>query len=98
MLPIKINFFIALKSIQNAQTFDHANGLSKYVYKYVGKFNEGNYIILYQNIHTSKQIIRKSHLHSIKIMWIKINKDKAYKNNRRKNYLRACDIHYFKKY
>ena len=34
--------FIALKSMKNAQVIDHTNGLSKYVCKYIGKFDEGN--------------------------------------------------------
>jgi len=95
MSPIIIDFFIALKSMQNAQALDHTNGLSKYVCKYIGKFDEGNYIILCQDIHTGDWVIGKTHLYNTKIVRSKMNEDRAYQNDRRKYHLKGCDMPYF---
>ena len=64
MSPVICDFFIGLKSMQNAQVFCHTNGLSKYVCKYICKFDEGNYVILSQDIHTGEFILSKTHLHN----------------------------------
>ena len=78
MSPVIGDFFIALKSMQNAQALDHTNGLSKYVCKYISKFDQGNYVILCQDIHTGEWVLGKNHLHNTKIMTSKYNEDKAF--------------------
>ena len=40
MSPVISDYFVALRSMQNAQAFDHKNGLAKYVAKYISKFDE----------------------------------------------------------
>ena len=45
MSPVISDFFIGLKSTMNAQALDHTNGLAKYVCKYIGTFDDCNYII-----------------------------------------------------
>ena len=52
--------------MQNAQAIDHINVLTKYVCKYISKFNDGNYAILMQNIHTRELVLGKIHLHNTK--------------------------------
>ena len=52
MSPVIPDFFIALKSMQNAQALDHTNGIAKYVCKYITKFEQGNYVVLCQDVHT----------------------------------------------
>ena len=72
--------------MQNSQSIDHTNVLSKYVCKYIGKFDEGNYVVLCQDNHTGQWVLGKSHLHNTKIVRSHINEQKAYKQDRRKNY------------
>ena len=36
------DIFYCIKIHENDQVIDHTNGLSKYVCKYIGKFDEGN--------------------------------------------------------
>ena len=52
MSPVILDFFIALKSMQNAQALDYTNGIAKYVCKYITKFEQGNYVVLCQDVHT----------------------------------------------
>ena len=92
MSPIISDFFIALKSMQNAQALDHTNGLTKYVCKYISKFDEGNYAFLMQDIHTGELVLGKVHLHNTKIVRSKINEDKAYSKERLKNHCCGCEI------
>ena len=81
--------------MQNAQALDHANGLAKYVCKYIGKFDEGNYIVLCQDIHSGDWVLGKTHLHNTKIVRSKINEDKAYSKNRSKNHPKGRDVSHF---
>ena len=53
MSPVIPDFFIATKSIQNTQALDHTNGLTKYVYKYIAKFDESTYTLLLADVSTS---------------------------------------------
>ena len=73
MSPVILDFFIALKSMQNAQALDHTNGLTKYVRKYFGKFDEGNYVVLCQDVHTGQFVLGKTHLHNTKVVRFNIN-------------------------
>ena len=59
--------------MQNAQALDHTNGLTKYVCKYIAKFDESNYTLLCQDIHTGDWVIGKTHLHNTKVIRSKIN-------------------------
>ena len=86
MSPVIPDFFIALKSMQNAQALDHTNGLTKYVCKYIAKFDESNYTLLLQDIHTGDWVIGKAHLHNTKVIRSKINEDKAFSKERMKNH------------
>ena len=52
--PVVVDFFVALKSTQNAQALDHTNGISKYVCKFIDKFDDGNYVILCEDLHTGE--------------------------------------------
>ena len=65
MSPLIVDFFIALKSMQNAQALDHTNGLSKYVCKYISKFDEGNYVVLCQDVHTGEWVLKKKNTYTI---------------------------------
>ena len=84
--------YIALKSMQNAQALNHTNGLTKYFCKYISKFDEGNYTVLMQDIHTGELVLGKVHLHNTKIVRSKINKDKAYSKERLKNHSRGREM------
>jgi len=46
----------------NDQALYHTHGLSNYVFKYTGKFYEGNFVVSYQYIHTGEWFIGKNHL------------------------------------
>ena len=59
--------------MKNAQALDHTNGLSKYVCKYIGNFDEGNHVFLFQDTHTGQWILGKSHLCNTKIVHSNIN-------------------------
>lgn len=78
MSPVISDCFIALKLMQNDQTLDHTNGLTKYVCKYIAKFDESNYTSLLQDIYTGDWVNGKIHLHNTKIIRSKINEDKAF--------------------
>ena len=86
MSPVIIDFFIATQSMQNAQALEHTNGTSKYVCKYLGKFKEGNYVVLCEDIHTGKWVLGKMHLHNTKIVSSKFNEDKDFNKDRNKNH------------
>ena len=72
--------------MQNAQGLKYTNCTSKYVCKYLGKFDEGNYVVLCEDIHTGEWVLGKAHLHDTKIVSSKFNKDKAFTEDRKKNY------------
>ena len=92
MSPVILDFFVALKSMQNAQALDHTNGISKYICKYIGKFDNGNYIILCEDSHTGEWVLGKTRLHNTKIVTSKINEDKAFNNDRNKNHPKGRDM------
>ena len=95
MSPVIPDFFVALKSMQNAQALDHTNGIAKYVCKYISKFDDCNYVVLCQDIHTGQWVLGKTHLHNTKIVTSKINEDKAFKQERFKNHPKGRDMPYF---
>ena len=95
MSPVISDFFIATKSMQNAQALDHTNGLTKYVCKYIAKFDESNYTLLCQDIHTGDWVIGKTHLHNTKVIRSKINEDKAFSKERLKNHPKGRDYPHF---
>lgn len=49
MSPVIPDFFLATKSMQNAQALGNTNGVSKYVCKYITKFDDNNYVLLLQD-------------------------------------------------
>ena len=57
--PVIPDFIIAKQSMQTAQALENTNGTSNYVCKYLGKFDEGNYVVLCQNIHTGHWVLGK---------------------------------------
>ena len=93
--PVISDFFISLKSMQNAQALDHTNGIAKYVCKYITKFDDGNYVILCQDIHTGQWVLGKRHLHNTKIVTSKYNEDKAFAKDRNKLHPRGRDMPHF---
>ena len=93
--PVIVDFFIATKSMQNVQALDHTNGLSKYVCKYIAKFDDGNYVVVSQNIHNGNIVLGKTHLHNTKIARSNINEQKAYEKNRKKKHPRGRDMPHF---
>ena len=95
MSPVICDYFIGLKSMQNAQLLDHINGLSKYICKYVCKLDDGNYVILSQDIHSGQFVLGKTHLHNTKIVTSKYNEDKAFAKDRKKHHPRGRDMPHF---
>ena len=81
--------------MQNAQALDHTNGLTKYVCKYIAKFDESNYTLLCQDIHTGDWVIGKTHLHNTKVVRSKINEDKAFTKERMKNHAKGREYPHF---
>lgn len=86
MSPVICDFFVALHSMQNAQMLEHTNGCTKYCVKYITKFDEDNYVVLCQDIHTGEWVLGKTRLHNTKIVSSKINEDKAFEQQRHKNH------------
>ena len=93
--PVIAEFFIALKSMQNAQALDRTTGDAKYVCKCIGKFDDGNYVVLCQDIHTGQWVLGKTHLHNTKSVTSKFNKDKAFDWERVKKHTKGCGMPYF---
>ena len=81
--------------MQNAQALDHTNGISKYICKYLGKFDKGNYVVLCEGIHTGKWILGKTHLYNTKIVSSKFNEDKAFNKDRERNHPKGQDMPHF---
>ena len=46
MSPVDRKTFSICRSIQNAQLLTYCDGVKKYVYKYIDKIDESNYIIV----------------------------------------------------
>ena len=72
MSPVIPDFFVALKSMQNAQALDHTYGIAKYVCKYITTFDQGNYVpiqlirrrenlSIYQQMITNQCLTYQSH-------------------------------------
>ena len=95
MSPVIPDFFIGLKSMMNAQALDHTNGLAKYVCKYIGKFDDCNYTMLCQDVHTREFVLGKTHLHNTKVVRSKINEDKAFSKNKMKNHPKGREMPHF---
>ena len=81
--------------MQDAQALDHTNELSKYVCKYIDKFDEGNCVVLCQDTHTGQWVWGKPHLHNTKTVRSNINEQKAYKEDKRNNHTRGRDMPHF---
>ena len=79
----------------NSQSLDHTDILSKYVCEYIGKFYEGNYVVIFQDTHNGQWVLGKPHLHNTHIFCSNINEQKAYKQNRRNIHPRARDMTHF---
>ena len=92
MSPAMSDFFFATRSILNAQALEHTNCTSKYDCKYLGKFDDGNYIVLCKDIHTVGWQLGKVHLHNIKIIISKSSDDKAFAKERNKNNPKGRDM------
>ena len=95
MSPVIVDFFAASKSMQNAQALDHTNGIAKYVCKYISKFDEGNYVVLCQDIHSGEWVFGKKHLHNTKVVWSKINEDKAFAMEKMNKHPKGREIPHF---
>ena len=95
MSPVIPDFFVAMKSMQNAQVLAHTNGISKYLCKYIAKMDEGNYVTLCQDAHTGQWVLEKTHLHNTKIVSSKFNEDKAFAQQRKKNLPKGREMPYF---
>eukprot|EP00956_Cyclotella_meneghiniana_P028973 scaffold69032_cov51-Cyclotella_meneghiniana.AAC.1 len=95
MSPVIPDFFVATKSMQNAQALAHTNGIPKYVCKYITKFDKDNYVMLLQDIHTGEWIVSKTKLHNTKVVRSNINEDKAFDKKRYKNHPKGRDMAYF---
>ena len=70
--------------MQNAQALDHTNGLAKYFCKYIGKFDETNYTMLWQDSESGDFVMGKTHLHNTKVVRSNINENKASARQRAK--------------
>ena len=75
--------------MQNAQCLNHTNGLAKYVCKYISKFDEYNYVMLCQDMHSGEWVLGQRHLHNTKVVTSKINEDKAFSRERHKNHFKG---------
>lgn len=95
MSPVIPDYFVAFRSMQNAQALDHTNGVAKYVVKYISKFDEGNYVVLCQDIHTGEWVLGKHHLHNTKIVTSKYNEEKAFDKTRFKTHPKGRDMPHF---
>ena len=58
-------------------------------------FDEGNYVVLFQDTHTGQRALWKPYLHNTKIFRLNINEQKAYKQVRRNNRPSWRDIPHF---
>ena len=78
--------------MMNTQVLEDTNGLAKYIVKYIGKFDERNYVMFCQDIYIYWQwILEKTHLHNTQVATWKFNEDKALNDDWKHNNL-ACLI------
>ena len=82
MSPVVTELFLLFLSMVNAQSVGHANGLAKYILKYVGKFDQGNRVTASANPHTGSLQVGLQFLHNTKITTSRINEEKAFKKSR----------------
>ena len=80
MSPVTTELFILFGSMCNIQILVCANGIVKYILKYMGKFDQGNRVVASFNPHTGATQIGSQFLHSTKIVSSAIQ-DKISHNN-----------------
>ena len=85
MSPVLTELFLLFLSMVNAQLIGHANGIAKYILKYVGKFDEGTRVIASANAHTGAVKVGSQFLHNTKITSSRMNEDKAFNQSRDKH-------------
>ena len=72
--------YLACKSMQNIQCLSSTGNANKYVFKYVGKIDENNHVIVRAHTHDSGKLISQStFLHNTKISSSAINEKRHYK-------------------
>ena len=91
MIPVTVDFFSAMLSMQNIQVLAGTNGVTKYV----SNADEGNMTLALQDIHTGKFILGKLRVHDTKIFRSKINEDSAFQSNINRNHSRGRDVSHF---
>ena len=88
--PIEIRTFCVCRSMQNHQILTAAGGCCKYCWKYIGKIDGQNYIVVSMNGDKKGSLVTKSRfLHNTKIASSKISEDET-KNVKRKKKTPSC--------
>ena len=59
------------------------------------KFDQGNYVVLCQDVHTGQWVLGKKHLHNTKIVTSKYNEDKSFDKDRMKLHPKGRDMPHF---
>ena len=59
--PVIGDLFSTTKSMQNAHVLTQTNGCNKYVFKYISKIDDNNYVITFSNAH--KNGLLQNHAH-----------------------------------
>lgn len=95
MSPVIPDFLMTVNSMHHAHILAHIHGLAKYVTKYITKVDQGNYVVLCQDGETGQWVLTMTHLHNTKSVSSKINKDKAFDQQKFKNHPRGHDYGYF---
>ena len=76
----------------NVQAIGHANGIAKYILKYVSKFDDCNRVKGSANADTGALKVGSQFLHNTKISTSRINEEKTFKNQRDKHLPHGRDM------
>ena len=93
MSPVEGYTFAACRSMQNAQILTECGGVNKYVYKFIVKFNEHNFVVVSTDAHKNGSLVTKGTLlHNTKVKISKINEDKIHENRKDSNHAKCGTI------
>ena len=92
MSPIITELFLLVKAMCNVQSVTHANGIVKYILKYIAKFDLANRVIGSANAHTGTTQVGSEFLHNTKITSSRHNEEAAFKKRRDKDHPFCRDI------
>ena len=92
MSPVVLELIMLVKAMCNMQSITHANGIVKYILKFIAKFDVANRVIALANARTGSTKVESEFLLNTNITSSHINKNNAFQQRRDKYHPTFCDI------